>query len=87
MTIARSKLTAQGQISVPAEIRRKLGLAPGSSLEWDEEGDHIVVRRAGRYSSADIHETIFGSTKRRPAKPVDAKEGVRQAIRKRHARR
>jgi AbrB family looped-hinge helix DNA binding protein len=87
MTIARSKLTAQGQISVPAEIRRKLGLAPGSSLEWDEEGDHIVVRRAGRYSSADIHEAIFRSTKRRPAKPVDVKEGVRKAIRKRHARR
>lgn len=86
MAIARSKLTAQGQISVPAEIRRKLGLAPGSLLEWDEDGDHIVVRRAGRYSSADIHEAIFESPKR-PAKPIDVKEGIRKAIRKRHARR
>jgi AbrB family looped-hinge helix DNA binding protein len=86
MAIARSKLTAQGQISVPAEIRRKLGLAPGSLLEWDEEGDHIVVRRAGRYSSADIHEAIFEAPKR-PAKPVNIKEGIRKAVRKRHARR
>ena len=30
MTIARSKLTAQGQISVPAEVRRRLGVVPGS---------------------------------------------------------
>jgi len=35
MVLAESKLTAQGQISVPAEVRRKLGLGPGSVLEWD----------------------------------------------------
>jgi AbrB family looped-hinge helix DNA binding protein len=86
MAIARSKLTAQGQISVPAEIRRKLGLAPGSLLEWDEEGDHIVVRRAGRYSSTDIHEAIFEAPKR-PATPANVKEGIRKAVRKRQARR
>jgi len=33
MTILHSKVTAQGQISVPAEIRRKLGIGPGSVLE------------------------------------------------------
>jgi len=87
MAIARSKLTAQGQISVPAEVRRKLGLGPGSLLEWDEEGGDIVVRRAGRYSSADIHEAIVEAPKRRPAKPADVKEGIRKAVRERHARR
>jgi AbrB family looped-hinge helix DNA binding protein len=49
MPIAQSKLTAQGQISVPSEVRKRLGIAPGSVLEWDEQGDQIVVRRAGRY--------------------------------------
>ena len=86
MAIARSKLTAQGQISVPAEIRRKLGLGPGSLLEWDEQGDYVVVRRAGRYSSVDIHEAISEGPKR-PAKPADVKEGIRKAVRERHARR
>jgi AbrB family looped-hinge helix DNA binding protein len=37
--IAQSKITAQGQISVPADVRRKLGLGPGSILEWQEEGE------------------------------------------------
>ncbi|MBV8308177.1 MAG: AbrB/MazE/SpoVT family DNA-binding domain-containing protein, partial [Gammaproteobacteria bacterium] len=48
MALAQSRLTAQGQISVPAEVRKKLGIGPGSVLEWDEQGEQIVVRRAGR---------------------------------------
>jgi AbrB family looped-hinge helix DNA binding protein len=44
MALAQSKVTAQGQISVPAEVRQKLGIGPGSVLEWDEEGDSVVVR-------------------------------------------
>ncbi len=43
MAIARSKLTAQSQISVPADVRRKLGVGPGSVLEWEEDGNQIVV--------------------------------------------
>ena len=51
MTLARSKVTAQGQISVPVEVRRKLGIGPASVLEWDEESDAVIVRKAGRYLS------------------------------------
>jgi antitoxin PrlF len=85
MPIAQSKLTAQGQISVPAEIRKKLGLRPGSVLEWDESGGEIVVRRAGHYTSAQVHEVLFGASHPRKAK-VDVKEGIRKHIRQRHAR-
>ena len=87
MAIARSKVTAQGQISVPVEIRKRLGVGPGSVLEWDEQEDLIVVRRAGRYSSSEVHEALFADDSRRPAKPVDVKAGIRAAVRKRHARR
>ena len=41
-----SKITAQGQVSVPARIRRRLGLTPGSKIEWCEIGDD-VIRPAG----------------------------------------
>ena len=59
MALAHSKVTAQGQISVPAEVRRKLGVGPGSVLEWDESGEQVVVRKAGRYSSEDVHRALF----------------------------
>jgi len=86
MALARSKVTGQGQISVPAEVRRKLGVGPGSVLEWDAEGEKIVVRRAGRFSSEDVHRAIF---KRPPAPRTldEMRAGVAQAVKKRYARR
>lgn len=87
VAFAQSKLTAQGQISVPVEVRRKLGLGPGSVLEWDEENGRIIVRRVGRFSSADVHEAVFAG-KSGPAKTLtELKDGIRTAMRKRHARR
>lgn len=86
MALAHSKLTAQGQISVPAKVRQKLGIGPGSVLEWDDEGDRVVVRKAGRYTSEDIHRRLFA----RPSKPrtvAEMKNGIRRYIKKRHASR
>ncbi len=85
MAIARSKLTAQGQISVPADVRRKLGVGPGSVLEWEEDGNQIVVRRAGRFNSGDIHRMLFGSHTPEKRSPAEMKEGIRRYIRKRYA--
>jgi antitoxin PrlF len=86
MALAHSKLTAQGQISVPAKVRKKLGIGPGSVLEWDEDGEQIVVRRAGRFSSEDVHRSVFAS----PPKPKtleDLKQGVRLYMKRRRAGR
>lgn len=87
MPIAHSKVTAQGQISVPAEVRRKLGIGPGSVLEWHEEGDQVVVRRAGRYTSEDIRRALFGKRPPKARTLEELKAGVRQYIRKKFARR
>ena len=87
MPLAQSKVTAQGQTSVPLEVRRKLGIGPGSVLEWDEDGETVIVRRAGRYTSEDVHRALFpqGVTKRRTLEEL--KDGIERHIRKRHARR
>jgi antitoxin PrlF len=87
MALARSKVTAQGQISVPAEVRRRLGIGPGSVLEWNEEGEKIVVRRSARYSSADIHRALFPQQAPRPRTLDELKQGIRRHVRERHARR
>jgi antitoxin PrlF len=86
MAIAYSKLTAQGQISVPAEVRRRLGIGPGSVLEWEEEGERIVVRRAGRYTSEDVHRALFEQAPE-PRTLEELKEGIGQYVKSRHARR
>lgn len=84
MTISHSKVTAQGQISVPAEVRKKLGVGPGSVLEWDERDDHVVVRRAGRYTSQDINRALFPDGEALTG--TEVKDAIRKYIRKRHAR-
>ncbi len=86
MAIAKSKLTAQGQISVPAEIRRRLGIGPGSVLEWDEEGEKIVVRRVALYTSEDLHKAIFAKPPKRRTL-AELKDGIRKHVSSRHARR
>jgi len=86
MALAHSKLTAQGQVSVPAKVRQRLGVGPGSVLEWDEEGDRIIVRKAGRYSSEEIHRALFPTPPRRRT-IEEMKAGIRQAVKKRHAGR
>ena len=86
MIQAQSKLTSQGQVSVPAAVRRQLGLSPGAMLEWVEEGDRIVVRRAVVHDSAAVHGALFpeGAPQRKPL--TELKQGVALAMRRRHAR-
>jgi AbrB family looped-hinge helix DNA binding protein len=88
MAIRQSKLTAQGQISVPAEIRKRLGLGPGSVLEWDESGGEVIVRKSGRYTSVQIHDALFGVAGKPKPKvtTVNVAEAIRKRIRRRHAR-
>ena len=87
MPLAQSKLTAQGQTSVPVEVRRKLGIGPGSVLEWDEQGEMIVVRRAGRHTSEDVHRAVFPRGPTTPRTLDQLKAGLRRHVRRRHARR
>lgn len=86
MVLARSKITSQSQISVPYAIRKKLGIGPGSVLEWADAGDSVTVKRAVQYSSEDIHSAIFAA-KPKTKTLEELKAGVAKAIRDKHAKR
>lgn len=64
MPIARSKVTAQGQISVPAEVRRKLGVGPGSVPTLHPELSTLInvsshwLRLASRNSQKALTQLI-----------------------------
>ena len=85
MGSAHSRLTAQGQVSVPAEIRKHLAVGPGSVLEWTAEGDRVVVRRAGRHTSEDLHRAVFESPPRARTL-AQLKAGRAAYVKKKHAR-
>jgi AbrB family looped-hinge helix DNA binding protein len=86
MTLARSRITAQGQISVPSEVRKHLGVGPGSLIEWEGRNGEIVVRRAGRHTSAEIHAVLFPAGAPEPKSVSEMKDGIRARMRRHHAR-
>ena len=87
MGISHSRVTSQGQISVPARIRRKLGIGPGSVIEWDEEGERVVIRKVGRFDLADTRRALGFKQPPRRRSLKELKDGLRASVRKRHARR
>jgi AbrB family looped-hinge helix DNA binding protein len=87
MALAQSRLTAQGQVSVPAAVRKKLGIGPGSVIEWREEGENLVVRRAKKYSMKDLHAAVFPSGPPAHKSDQELSEGIRKHLRGKHARR
>jgi bifunctional DNA-binding transcriptional regulator/antitoxin component of YhaV-PrlF toxin-antitoxin module len=82
MALGYSKLTAHGQISM---VRSKLGVSPGSVLPWIEEDGKIVVRRAGRFSSEDLHRALFPKGAPKPRALEEMKKGVARHIKGRNA--
>lgn len=86
MNAPKSKITAQGQISVPADVRKKLGVGPGSTLEWVEESGKIFVKRAGEVTFEDIHKALFPNG---PPKYVanPRKAGIEAHVRNKYGRR
>ena len=84
----QTKLTSQGQVSVPAAVRHVLGLTPGSAVEWLQDGSNIIVKRAVRSTSKDVHAALFGDDELpEPAKTLaELKQGIALHLQRRHAR-
>ena len=88
MLNAQTKLTSQGQVSVPAAVRQMLGLTPGSVLEWQESDGQIVVRRAARATTQDLVEALFPyGEKPKRSTDADIKKSIGEHLKKKHAGR
>lgn len=53
-TGARSRITSQGQITVPKAIRDSLDVKPGDELEFEPMGDGFVLRPRRRRNILDF---------------------------------
>ena len=80
-----SKITSQGQVSIPAPIRQRLGLAPGSKVQWCVQGEEVLVRRATTHTSREIHDALFAA-RPEPRTVQEMKEGIGRHLKEKHAR-
>jgi antitoxin PrlF len=87
----QTKLTSQGQVSVPAAVRNSLNLTPGSMLVWKEEAGRISVERAVLHSTSEVHQALFddelAAAPAAAKTPEELKQGIRQLMKRCHAGR
>lgn len=47
------KVTSKGQVTIPIELRERLGLLPDTEVDFELDGDAVRIRKAARPSSRD----------------------------------
>lgn len=68
--MSHAAVTVKGQITIPIEVRRRLGLRQGSRVEFHVLEDRVELRVA--HQPQVVSGEGFGMLKsRRPAVPVD----------------
>jgi AbrB family looped-hinge helix DNA binding protein len=40
------QISTKGQVTIPQEIRNRLGLLPNTKVEFEMAGDHALIRKA-----------------------------------------
>jgi AbrB family looped-hinge helix DNA binding protein len=66
--LKKSKVSAKGWVVIPAALRRRYRLQPGTLIEFREEGDKLVIIS----SKGDPVEELFGKL----AGPVSLKAAL-----------
>ena len=87
MALARSRITAQGQVSVPAAVMRKFGLAPGDYIDWENREGSLAVRKVGQFSLGDVATALHLQEGVLHKTGPELLEGVKERMRRRHAGR
>ncbi len=67
--MATATITSKGQITIPVEIRTRLGLKPGQLLEFDEEASFLKAHRV--IDEAAAREVIGCAKEALAGKSVD----------------
>lgn len=71
-------VTSQGQITIPVEIRRRLGLEKGSRVRFvvDDAATNTVTMMAPRYTLEDV----IGSIPGKPGMSIDLDDEIEEAM-------
>jgi AbrB family looped-hinge helix DNA binding protein len=60
-----AKVTSKGQITVPVEIRRHLGLEPGDTMVFEKQAEYVTVDR-----QQTVHEYFSALRAKYPTGPA-----------------
>lgn len=62
-------LTSKGQVTIPQDVRERLGLLPGTRVVFEIDGDSVRIRRAKAQPRGDELVAHMRAVGRRAAGP------------------
>jgi AbrB family looped-hinge helix DNA binding protein len=62
----QSHITAKGQIVIPASLRRKYGIKPGTKIQIYDDGERIILKPV----TEELYRKLRGSLKNKAALEV-----------------
>jgi bifunctional DNA-binding transcriptional regulator/antitoxin component of YhaV-PrlF toxin-antitoxin module len=86
VSLAQSRITAQGQVSIPVSVMRQFGLAPGEWITWDTLDGRLVIEKAGHYTLAAVQNALK-IPKDRHKSEAGIQEGIQARTRTKYAGR
>jgi antitoxin PrlF len=66
VSVMEAKVTSKGQITLPIELRTRLGLEPGDRVMFVEEANGTFTIRARSGTFADLRGILADKIKKRP---------------------
>ena len=54
----KSTISSKGQVTVPAEVREKLGLSPGTEVQFELRRNGVLLRKGG--GARHAVDRVFG---------------------------
>ena len=78
--IATTKLSSRGQVVIPEEIRRELGLEPGEQFVVLGEGDTVILRKI-RPPSMDEFSSLLARSREAASRAGLTKDDLDAVVR------
>jgi len=56
-----AKLSSKGQVTIPVDIRRKLGLREGDKVVFAEQGENVIILNPNRMAWMEFQKGMQGA--------------------------
>jgi len=76
--IEMGKISSRGQVSIPSDIRNKMGLEEGTKVLFLLENDTLLIKRVTQRSFAEITKPLKEAAKKSRMKESDVPEIIQR---------
>ena len=84
-TVATTTLSSKGQVVIPEDVRKALGLEPGAQFVVMGDGDVVILKRIETPAKTEFRALaakVRGQARRAGLKPADVQRAIRKVRRR-----